>query len=125
MKPDALISILKTLKLYGMADSILNLAEQASPAYQHAVPILESLLKAEVAEREVRSINYQMKVARFPVYRDLTGFNFHESLVDEVLVRALHRCEFIEDAQNVVFGYRHWDTGHPAASAAGALPVDH
>ena len=82
MKPDALISTLKTLKLYGMADSILNLAEQASPAYQHAVPILESLLKAEVAEREVRSINYQMKVARFPVYRDLTGFNFHESQVD-------------------------------------------
>lgn len=103
MKPDALISTLKTLKLHGMADSILSLAEQASPAYQHAVPILESLLKAEVAEREVRSTNYQMKVARFPVYRDLTGFNFHESQADEVLVRALHRCEFIEDAQNVVF----------------------
>ena len=103
MKHDALITTLKTLKLYGMADSILSLAEQASPAYQQAVPILESLLKAEVAEREVRSINYQMKVARFPAYRDLTGFNFHESQVDEVLVRALHRCEFIEDAQNVVF----------------------
>ena len=55
MKHDALITTLKTLKLYGMADSILSLAEQASPAYQQAVPILESLLKAEVAEREVRS----------------------------------------------------------------------
>lgn len=100
---DALITTLKTLKLFGMAESVANLAEQASPVYQQAVPILETLLKAEVAERDVRSINYQMKVARFPAYRDLTSFAFTESQVDEALVRALHRCEFVEDAQNVVF----------------------
>jgi len=100
---DALMTTLKTLKLYGMAESVANLAEQASPVYQQAVPILETLLKAEVAEREVRSINYQMKAARFPAYRDLAGFEFTESQVDEALVLALHRCEFIEDAQNVVF----------------------
>jgi DNA replication protein DnaC len=100
---DALITTLKTLKLFGMADTIAHLAEQASPVYQQAVPILDALLKAEVSEREVRSINYQMSAARFPAYRDLAGFEFGESQVDEVLVRALHRCEFIEDAQNVVF----------------------
>ena len=53
---DALITTLKTLKLFGMAESVANLAEQASPVYQQAVPILETLLKAEVAEREARSI---------------------------------------------------------------------
>ena len=100
---DALITTLKSLKLFGMADTIANLAEQASPVYQQAMPILETLLKAEVAERDVRSINYQMKAARFPAYRDLAGFDFNESQVDEALVRALHRCEFIDDAQNVVF----------------------
>ena len=51
----------------------------------------------------MRSINYQMNVARFPAYRDLTGFDFTESQVDEALVRSLHRCEFIDDTQNVVF----------------------
>jgi len=100
---DALITTLKTLKLFGMADTIAHLHEQASPVYQQALPILETLLKAEVAEREVRSINYQMSVARFPAYRDLAGFAFSDSQVDEALVRALHRCEFIDDAQNVVF----------------------
>jgi DNA replication protein DnaC len=99
---DALITTLKTLKLFGMADTIAHLAGQASPVYQQALPILETLLKAEVAERDVRSINYQMKAARFPAYRDLAGFDFKESQVDEALVRALHRCEFIDDAQNVV-----------------------
>ena len=103
MNNDAMITTFKSLKLFGMADTITTLAEQGSPAYQSALPTLETLLKAEVAEREVRSINYQMNVARFPAYRDLAGFDFAESQADEALVRSLHRCEFIEDAQNVVF----------------------
>jgi DNA replication protein DnaC len=103
MSAEAMVSTLKSLKLFGMADTIATMAEQAAPIYQQAVPVLETLLKAEVAEREVRSINYQMKAARFPAYRDLAGFEFSESQVDEALIRALHRCEFTEDAQNVVF----------------------
>ena len=43
-----------------------------------------------------------MKVAKFPAYRDLTGFDFEQSTVDEALVKSLHRCQFLEDAQNVV-----------------------
>jgi hypothetical protein len=31
--------------------------------------MLSQLLKAETAEREVRSMAYQIKIARFPVYR--------------------------------------------------------
>jgi DNA replication protein DnaC len=37
-----------------------------------------------------------------PAYRDLTGFDFAQSDVDEALVKSLHRCQFLEDAQNVV-----------------------
>lgn len=96
MSVNAMITTLKALRLYGMAQSIEELAEQAAPAYQHAEPILSDLLKAEVADREVRSINYQMKVANFPAHRDLTGFDFTESIVTEALMCLLHRCEFIE-----------------------------
>ena len=103
MNAETMITTLKSLKLFGMADTIGTMTTQASPVYQQAVPILETLLKAEVAEREVRSINYQMKVARFPAYRDLAGFDFTQSAVDEALVKSLHRCEFLEDAQNIVF----------------------
>ena len=94
---------MKSLKLYGMAQSIAELSEQASPAFSQAEPILQNLLKAEVAEREVRSIQYQMKVARFPTFRDLVGFDFTQGDVNEALVTSLHQCEFIEEAQNVVF----------------------
>ena len=99
---NALVTTFKTLKLFGMADTIAELSEQGSPAYQQALPILDILTKAEMADRDVRSINYQMKAARFPAYRDLTGFDFTQSMVDEALIKALHRCEFMEDAQNVV-----------------------
>ncbi len=102
MKPDAMITTLKALKLHGMADAIGELAEQASPAYQQAIPVLEMLLKAEASERDVRSINYQMTVAKFPAYRDITGFDFSQSPVDEALVRSLYRCQFLEDVQNIV-----------------------
>jgi len=102
MSAESLLVTLKQLKLYGMAQSIDELASQDSPAYSQAEPILRQLLKAEVAEREVRSIQYQMKVARFPAYRDLSGFDFRQSEVNEALIQALHRCEFMEEAQNVV-----------------------
>jgi len=64
--------------------------------------MLSQLLKAEIAEREVRSIAYHMKAARFPAYKDISGFDFGASEVREALVRQLHRCEFMEAAENVV-----------------------
>src|SRR5271170_154569 len=98
----AIIIMLRTLKMHGMAQAVGDLTEQGSPAFEAAVPILSQLLKAETADREVRSTAYQLKAARFPNYRDLTGFDFASSEVNEALLRQLHRCEFLEDAHNVV-----------------------
>jgi DNA replication protein DnaC len=54
-----------------------------------------------VAEREVRSITYQTKAARFPAYKDLTGFDFTSSEVNEAMVRQLHRGDFIDGANKL------------------------
>ncbi len=102
MAAEAMVATMKALKLHGMAQAIAELAEQQGPAFVQAKPVLDDLLKAEVAEREVRSINYQMKIARFPAYRDLAGFDFADSAVDVALVKSLHGCAFIADAHNVV-----------------------
>jgi DNA replication protein DnaC len=102
MQHEAMIETLKGLKLHGMAHAIDELAKQGSPAYKGAESILDSLLKAEVAEREVRSVNYQVKVARFPTYRDLSGFDFSQSVVNEALIRNLHRGLFMDNAENIV-----------------------
>jgi DNA replication protein DnaC len=102
MQHDAMVTSLRSLKLHGMAQAVAELAQQGAPAYQAAQNVLGDLLKAEMAEREVRSVAYQMKIARFPTYRDLAGFDFTQSPVNEVVVRQLHRCEFLEQAYNVV-----------------------
>ena len=102
MQHDAMVTTLRSLKLFGMAQAVTELAQQGAPAYQGAQTILGSLLKAEMAEREVRSVAYQMKIARFPAYRDLAGFDFAQSVANEALVRQLQRCEFLEQAHNVV-----------------------
>ena len=112
-----------------------ELAEQGAPAFKQSNELLEKLIKAEVAEREVRSINYQMNVAKFPARKDLTGFDFAESAVSEGQVRALHRCEFIDDAENIVFvggpgtGKTHLATAIAVQavtppSPTGPLPLD-
>ena len=98
----ALVILLRSLKMYGMAQTVDELAQQGAPAFEAAIPILSQLLKAETAEREVRSMAYQLKAARFPAYRDLAGFDFASSEVNEALVRRLHRCDFIEPIDNIV-----------------------
>jgi DNA replication protein DnaC len=50
---------------------------------------MKQLLMAETAERQVRSIAYQMTAARFPAHRNLKGFDFAQAHVDEALVREL------------------------------------
>ncbi len=52
----AVVVMLRGLKMYGMAQAISDLTEQAAPAFDTAVPILSQLLKTEIAEREVRSL---------------------------------------------------------------------
>ena len=98
----SIVIMLRSLKLYGMANAVEDLVTQGAPAFEAATPMLSQLLKAEMAEREVRSIAYHTKAARFPAYKDLTGFDFASSEINEAKVRQLHRCEFIENAENVV-----------------------
>jgi len=121
----AIVIMLRSLKMHGMAQAVSELTEQGSPAFEAAMPILAQLLKAETAEREVRSTAYQLKTARFPAYRDLNGFDFAISEVNETLVRQLHRCEFLDDAHNVVL------VGGPGtgkthiATALGIQAIEH
>ncbi|MFZ2525195.1 MAG: IS21-like element helper ATPase IstB [Candidatus Ferrigenium altingense] len=125
MQHEAMIASLKAIKMYGMAQAVDELAKQGSPAYQSAQEMLGTMLKAEMAEREVRSIAYQMKSSRFPVYRDLASFDFSQSAANEALIRQLHRCEFMDQVHNVVL------VGGPGtgkthlATALGVQAVQH
>ena len=121
----AVVIMLRSLKMYGMAQAVTDLAEQGAPAFESAVPMLSQLLKAEMAEREVRSIAYHMKAARFPAYKDLSGFDFMASEINEVTLRQLHKCEFLDGAQNVVLIGGPGTGKTHAATALGVQAIEH
>lgn len=121
----ALIIMLRSLKMPGMAQAVQDLLDQGAPAFEAAMPILSQLLKAEMAEREVRSIAYHMKAARFPAYKDLSAFDFAASEMREALVRQLRRCEFLDAAENVVLiGGPGTGKSH-VATALGIQAIEH
>ena len=121
----ALVIMLRSLKMHGMAQAVDELTQQGSPAFEAAIPVLSQLLKAETAEREVRSMAYQLKAARFPAYRDLAGFDFASSEINEPLVRQLHRCDFIDPADNVVLVGGPGTGKSHVATAIGVQAIEH
>jgi DNA replication protein DnaC len=52
--------------------------------------------------REVRSIAYQLKIARFQAYKGLTSSDFAASEVNETMVYQLRSGAFIDSAYNIV-----------------------
>ncbi len=94
---------LKGLSLHGMASAWPELLGMARLKAMDHEALVHQLIKAEGAHREVRSMAYQMRSARFPNHRDLTGFAFDQAQVDEALVHQLHELKFVDSAHNVVF----------------------
>jgi DNA replication protein DnaC len=121
----AIVIMLRSLKMYGMAQAVTDLTEQGAPAFDAAVPILSQLLKAEMAEREVRSIAHHMKAARFPACKDLSRFDFAASEINEATLRQLHKCEFIDGAQNIVLIGGPGTGKTHAATALGVQAIEH
>ena len=94
---------LKALRLHGMAGAWADLAEQgANGALDTSRWLLEHLLAAEGTDRAMRSVSHQMHAAKFPVHRDLAGFDFAASPVDRKLVHQLAELSFTEAAHNAV-----------------------
>ena len=98
-----LVSELKQLRLHGMAGAWTDLALQGTnDALDGSRWLLEHLLQAEGTDRAMRSVSHQMQVAKFPVHRDIAGFDFEVSPVDRKLVGTLVTTDFTDDAHNVV-----------------------
>ncbi len=65
--------------------------------------LIEHLVQAEHTDRAMRSVRNQLHLARFPLHRDLTGFQFEGTPIDQALIARLADASFTEAAHNVVF----------------------
>jgi DNA replication protein DnaC len=94
---------LKQLRLHGMAAAWADLIEQGGSAgLESARWLIEHLLQAEATDRAMRSVSHQMHAAKFPVHRDLAGFDFEVSPVDRKLIGQLAEMSFTDQAHNAV-----------------------
>ena len=99
---DSIVADLKALRLHGMAGAWADLIEQNNGELEGSRWLVEQMLRAETTERATRSVGHQMSSAKFPVHRDLAGFEFEVSPVDRKLVMQLAETTFTEAAHNVV-----------------------
>jgi DNA replication protein DnaC len=102
MLRDKLMQALEQLHLRGM-HSVLDETLASSLKQRHTPErFLLDLLEAELAERQMRSIRYRLKQAKFPVDKDLDSFDFSASPVHEPRVRSLYAGSFLSTHSNVL-----------------------
>ena len=93
---------LQDLKLYGMVERLPQLLDtpRNKPGFTEG---LKQLIEAEKADRNIRRLRYQMKIAKFPHHRDLQCFDFKQSQVDQPRITDLSRSDFMDQAHNLIF----------------------
>src|SRR5471032_2749396 len=97
-----LLSQLKALHLYGMATAWSELqAEKPKPIHRPET-WLERMLVAEQTDRQLKSLRYQLKAARFPIHRDLLGIDWSETPLTQAVMEQLATAAFMETAHNLI-----------------------
>ena len=103
MERTEIIAMMGELKLHGMRHAyddimVIGIKRQHEPEH-----IVGGLLKAEIAEKQARSIKYQLTVAKLPLAKDIDDFAFAGTPVNESLVRELATGSFLAEQRNAVF----------------------
>ena len=94
--------LMAALKLYGMR-AAYDEVMAAGIKRQHEPPrIVGDLLKAEIAEKQARSIKYQLTIAKLPLAKDIGAFRFDGTPINEALVRELATGTFLAQQRNAV-----------------------
>src|SRR5258707_4310038 len=64
--------------------------------------IIGDLLKAEIGEKQARSIKYQLTIAKLPLAKDLAEFKFEGTPINQTPVHHLAAGGFIAQQRNAV-----------------------
>jgi len=95
---------LKTMHLFGMAAAWQEWQTEYGFQQKPVMPEvwLDRLIAAEQADRQARSLNYQLKAARFPIHRDLMSFEWNETPLQQARLDQLSTAGFMDQAYNLI-----------------------
>src|SRR3984885_15418804 len=96
------LEMMGELKLYGMKSAYDETLATALKRKHEPQQLVGDLLKAEISEKQARSIRYQLTIAKLPLATDVNDFAFKDTLINENLVRDLAGGVFVAQQRNVV-----------------------
>ena len=102
MERHEVLEMMAALKLAGMRDAFDEVLADGLKRQHPMQRIIGELLKAEIADKQARSIKYQMSGAKLPLAKELADFDFTDTPVNEPLVRELAVGGFLANQRNAV-----------------------
>ena len=102
MERSQILETMSGLKLFGMKAAYDEVVASAVKRQHEPQRIVGDLLAAEIAEKQARSIKYQMTTARLPLAKDLGDFTFDGTPINATLVHDLAGGGFLVHERNVV-----------------------
>ena len=102
MERTEVLDMMGELKLFGMRAAFDETLATAVKRKHEPQRLVGDLLKAEISEKQARSIKYQLTIARLPLAKDVDGFAFQDTPVNEGLVHDLAGGGFIAQQRNIV-----------------------
>lgn len=89
MERQDLLDMMSRLELAGMRAAYDEVLASGLKRKHGVQDILGDLLKAEIAEKQARSVKYQLTTARLPLAKELTDFTFAGTPINEALLREI------------------------------------
>ena len=103
MERTKILDMMAELKLYGMKAAYDETLATALKRQHEPQRFVGDLLRAEISEKQARSIKYQITASKLPLAKDLDDFVFKDTPINEALVRDLAGGGFIAQQRNAVF----------------------
>ena len=102
MERTEVLDMMGELKLFGMKGAYDETLTTAIKRKHEPQRFVGDLLKAEISEKQARSIRYQLTIAKLPLAKDVDDFAFNGTPINESLVRDLAGGNFIAQQRNLV-----------------------
>jgi DNA replication protein DnaC len=97
-----ILEMMSTLKLSGMRAAYDEVVANGIKRQHSVARIIGDLLKAEIAEKQARSVRYQIAAAHLPLAKELAQFDFTGTPVNAALVQELASGGTLAQQRNAV-----------------------
>jgi DNA replication protein DnaC len=97
-----ILDMMGTLQLAGMRAAYDEIVTTGVKRQHGVEKVIGALLRAEIAAKHARSINYQMGIAKLPLAKELADLSFDSTPINGGLIEQLATGAFLDDKRNVV-----------------------